>query len=208
MGPSFETRPSAAPQDEDTRYLQRREVDRLVAVEGATLWRQEKAILPGQFIWGYAGIPPGVADLDGDGLDELISLYPVCFWVADGRTGKLKNGVELASQKKLSAWAAYGEPMVRRFTGKPEAEVLLDSIGAVTGMPEKFAGLPAGTRAIQLPDAGGDVGRHAVQLFRGPVHAALADDGTKDQQGFEVDRSHGENDSPYLFIGQRAPVAF
>jgi outer membrane protein assembly factor BamB len=94
---------------------------------GATLWRQEKAIVPGQFAWGYAGIPPGVADLDGDGLDELISLYPVCFWIADGRTGLLTQGVELASRKQLPAWAAYGEPMIRRFTGKQAADVLLDS---------------------------------------------------------------------------------
>src|SRR5205823_5375752 len=61
---------------------------------GAIVWRQERAILPGQFRWGYAGIPPAVADLDGDGLDELVSLYPVCFWVADGRTGQLAHGVE------------------------------------------------------------------------------------------------------------------
>ena len=94
---------------------------------GAVIWRQEKAVVPDQFTWGYAGIPPGVADLDGDGLDELISLYPVCFWVADGRTGRLTHGVELASRKKLPAWAAYGEPMIHRFTGKGNAEVLLDS---------------------------------------------------------------------------------
>jgi hypothetical protein len=94
---------------------------------GAIVWRQEKAILPDQFAWGYAGIPPAVADLDRDGLDELISLYPVCFWVADGRTGRLIRGVELASRKKLPAWAAYGEPMIHRFAGKATADVLLDS---------------------------------------------------------------------------------
>jgi len=33
------------------------------------------------------------------------------------------------------------------------AEVLLDSIGIATGSQEKFAGLPRGLRAIQLPDA-------------------------------------------------------
>jgi hypothetical protein len=34
------------------------------------------------------------------------------------------------------------------------AEVLLDAIDQVTGTDEKFGGLPAGTRAIQLPDTG------------------------------------------------------
>jgi hypothetical protein len=88
---------------------------------GATVWREEKATLPGQFSWGYAGIPPAVADLDGDGLEELISLYPVCFWAADARTGRLTRGVELASRKQLPAWAAYGEPMIYRFTGQRQA---------------------------------------------------------------------------------------
>src|SRR5207244_4373011 len=32
------------------------------------------------------------------------------------------------------------------------AEVLLDAICAATGAPEKFAGYPLGTRAVQLPD--------------------------------------------------------
>jgi hypothetical protein len=94
---------------------------------GAVIWRQDKAALPKQFTWGYAGIPPAVADLDQDGADELISLYPVCFWVADGRSGQLKHGVELASRKRLPAWAAYGEPMLHSFTGRKQLEVLLDS---------------------------------------------------------------------------------
>ncbi len=34
------------------------------------------------------------------------------------------------------------------------AEVLLDAIDQVTGTDEKFGGLPAGTRAVQLPDTG------------------------------------------------------
>ncbi len=33
------------------------------------------------------------------------------------------------------------------------AEVLLDSISIATGVPQRFPGLPVGTRAIQLPDA-------------------------------------------------------
>ncbi len=94
---------------------------------GSIVWRHEKAIMPGVFKWAYAGIPPGIADMDGDGLDDLVSLYPVCFWIADGQTGELRRGVELASKKVLPAWAAYGESMVHRFSGKPNPEVLLDS---------------------------------------------------------------------------------
>ncbi len=36
------------------------------------------------------------------------------------------------------------------------AEQLLDAVCDVTGVPEKFAGLPAGTRAVQLPDGDGN----------------------------------------------------
>ena len=37
-------------------------------------------------------------------------------------------------------------------TRRLSAEVLLDSVSAVTGSLEKFPGLPLGTRAIELPD--------------------------------------------------------
>ncbi len=37
-------------------------------------------------------------------------------------------------------------------TRRQPAEVMLDSISTASGSPEKFAGLPLGTRAIQLPD--------------------------------------------------------
>jgi outer membrane protein assembly factor BamB len=36
-------------------------------------------------------------------------------------------GVDLAGRKKLPAWVAYGEPMVREFTGGGQLQVLLDS---------------------------------------------------------------------------------
>lgn len=110
------------------RGLMHSDVGQLVdGRSGAILWRQEKAIIAGQFNWGYAGIPPGIADLAGQGRDELISLYPVCFWVADGRTGRLERGVELAGRKRLPAWAAYGEPMIHPFEGGDRPQVLLDS---------------------------------------------------------------------------------
>ena len=43
----------------------------------------------------------------------------------------------------------------------------MDALSDFTGVPEKFAGLPAGTRAIQLPD--GDVNHPFLKTFGQPA---------------------------------------
>jgi hypothetical protein len=48
-----------------------------------------------------------------------------------------------------------------------EAEVLLDMVCQVTGVPEKFAGVPAGARAVQLWDS--KVAHDFLRLFGRPV---------------------------------------
>jgi outer membrane protein assembly factor BamB len=141
---------------------------------GTTIWQQEKAVIPGQFSWGYAGIPFGAADLDGNGRDELVSLYPVCFWVADGRTGRLQHGIDLASRKTLPAWAAYGEPMIYPFTGRQHPEVLLDSPYILALLDTNGAPLWHGVGRAVFPAASteGNVGqttsvRHVLVDFDG-----------------------------------------
>src|SRR5262249_7146671 len=47
------------------------------------------------------------------------------------------------------------------------AEQLLDAICATTEVPEKFAGLPLGTRAVQLPD--GEVNHPFLKTFGQPA---------------------------------------
>lgn len=42
----------------------------------------------------------------------------------------------------------------RFYPRRLDAEILLDAIGQVTGVPTSFPGVPTGTRAIQLPDNG------------------------------------------------------
>ena len=95
--------------------------------DAATIWKRDKAVLPGEFHWGWAGVPLATVDVDGDQRDELISLYPVCFWIANGHDGQIRSGKDLASRSSLPAWAAYGEPMVYDFNEDNLPEVLLDS---------------------------------------------------------------------------------
>jgi hypothetical protein len=110
------------------RGLMHSDVGHLVDGRNATtIWTRDKAELAGEFRWGYAGIPLAAVDVNADRLDELVSLYPVCFWIAEGRTGRITAGKELASRRQLPAWAAYGEPMVYDFNGAGRPQVLLDS---------------------------------------------------------------------------------
>jgi hypothetical protein len=110
------------------RRLMHSDVGQLIdGRDATTLWAHDKAIVPGQFRWGWAGIPLAATDVDGDHCDDLVCLYPVCFWIAEGRTGRITTGRELASRKQLPAWAAYGEPMVHDFDGDGQPEILLDS---------------------------------------------------------------------------------
>lgn len=65
---------------------------------------------------------------------------------------------------------ARDEQNFSRFLLKPlEAEVLLDAICQTTGVPEKFEGVPAGSRAVQLWDSG--VSHYLLKLFGRPVRA-------------------------------------
>lgn len=52
------------------------------------------------------------------------------------------------------------------FAKRLGAEQLLDAVSSATGVPEKFTGFPAGTRAVQLPDP--QVENYFLQVFGRP----------------------------------------
>ncbi len=55
----------------------------------------------------------------------------------------------------------------RYYPKRLTAEVLLDALDSVTGSPSGFSGLPAGTRAVQIPDTGG-IGSYFLTVFGRP----------------------------------------
>ncbi|MCU0959671.1 MAG: hypothetical protein MUF48_06155 [Pirellulaceae bacterium] len=99
----------------------------LQGADGSLIWQQDRAELAGEFRWGWGGAPPAVVDVAGDARDELVCLHPVCLWIAEGGTGELLSGRNLAARTDLPAWAAYGEPMVVDFLGRNTPQILLDS---------------------------------------------------------------------------------
>lgn len=154
---------------------------------GVVVWSQSKAVVPGKFSWGYAGVPPAVADLNADGLDERVSLYPVCFWIADGRTGRITVGKDLASKKSLPAWAAYGEPMVHDFVGDGKPRVLLDSPYILALLETTGAYLWHGVGRASFPTTRGQGNsdqttqvRHALADFDGDGTCEVASAGYGD----------------------------
>lgn len=82
------------------------------------------------------------------------------------RTIVLSRAYQLSSRPNRTN--ARDEKMYSRFLVKRlTAEQLLDAICQVTGVPEKFGGLPLGTRASQLPDT--KVNSYFLDVFGRPA---------------------------------------
>lgn len=69
---------------------------------------------------------------------------------------------------QLSAHTLAGNEQDRKFHShyfarRLPAEVMLDAVSAATGVPDRFAGYPVGTRAVQLPEPG--VSSYFLSLF-------------------------------------------
>jgi outer membrane protein assembly factor BamB len=98
----------------------------------------------------------------------------------------LTRCLELASRKRLPAWAAYGEPMIHRFTGN-EKEVLLDSPYILALLDTNGTPLWHGLGRADYPTATADdnVGqttpiKHALVDFAGDGTFQIASAGYSD----------------------------
>jgi hypothetical protein len=63
----------------------------------------------------------------------------------------------------------------RFFPRRLSAEILLDAVDAVTAVPTKFAGVPLGTRALQLPDDSFNASHYFLTVFGRPDNASACE---------------------------------
>jgi hypothetical protein len=104
--------------------------------------------------------------------DELLDALAKDFAANKFDAKKLIRTILLSRTYQLSAQANDlnrddNRYFSHAYTKLMSAEQLLDAICAVTDVPEKFAGLPAGTRAIQLPD--GEINHPFLKTFGQPA---------------------------------------
>ena len=114
--------------------------------DGKILWRRDHADDETTH-WGFGGTPVIVADHDGDGLDDLWSLYPVNFTVVRGKDGQQLLGRGAARKIFAGIWAAYSVPTLFPFDGDNKRQLLWSS-PYVLGMTDM-----AGTARWAIPQA-------------------------------------------------------
>ena len=101
-----------------------------------------------------------------DLVDHKFDLKHLMRTIMNSRTYQLTSRPRPENKKDDRHYSRY---FVRRLT----AEQLLDAISFVTGQPEKFANLPAGYRAIQLPDT--RVANYFLDVFGRPPRQITCD---------------------------------
>ena len=80
-------------------------------------------------------------------IDSNFDVKRVVRTIANSRTYQLSSHAKAGNQEDEKY---FSHALVRR--KRLTAELLLDAICAATGEPEKFTGMPEGTRALELPD--------------------------------------------------------
>jgi hypothetical protein len=147
---------------------------------GAQLWTGDAVPIHGVPTWGFGGTPVACVDFVGNGLEQIVSEYPVCYYVVDGRNGHFLHTVDLAAQTVLPGWAAYGRPLVADFSGDGKRQVLVPSpyvTGLLTREGKAIWSAPthrgeSSVTGCQVGDFDGDGKREVARLWTSPSPSA------------------------------------
>jgi outer membrane protein assembly factor BamB len=94
---------------------------------GEVLW-QRKGLVAKETAMPFGGGIPAVADMNGDGIDDLVGMFYTVYGVTSGNTGEpVSPPAFLWSPSYLGKWVAYSEPTVADLNGDGQFDVYLNS---------------------------------------------------------------------------------
>ena len=76
--------------------------------DGALVWRRDEIGNE----WGCGGSWVAASDVDADGAEDVVSLYPVALSALSGKDGAEIHYRSMAADYFPSVWAAYGAPVI------------------------------------------------------------------------------------------------
>jgi len=104
-------------------------------------------------------------------------LKPLVRSIITSRTYQLAAQMPVQSVNAADPEAYFTHASVRMLA----AEQVLDAVSSATGVPERFKGFPAGTRALELPEGG--VAHPFLQAFSKPVRDVSCECAREDDPG-------------------------
>jgi hypothetical protein len=94
---------------------------------GEVIW-QRKGLAAKETAMPFGGGIPAVADVNGDGVDDLVGMFYTVYGVTSGNTGEpIFPPAFLWSPNYFGKWLAYSEPTVADLNGDGQLDVYLNS---------------------------------------------------------------------------------
>jgi outer membrane protein assembly factor BamB len=101
---------------------------------GAVMWRQAGLIAGTESAMPFGSDLPAVADLDGNGIDDLVQAFYVIYAATAGDTGKpIFPPAFLPGPRHFGKWIAYSSPTLADLDGDGKLEVYLNSASYARG---------------------------------------------------------------------------